>query len=125
MTYLYSSAKCNQQFIPSMSIQNTPFLRKLKFLKKNLQRTGDLSEIINYFKDMGVLPYIHNNADAYWTLNRILKLTQPKSKRFKRLCKRIGKCAKRKNQFVLLETLLFCVQNNNKYQDPREIVFIP
>lgn len=88
---------------------NIPFKRKLKHLKKNLQREKasyweKRNKILEFFKPYGA------DADIR-DMEKILRLNDKDSKRFKKLLVRIGKAAKRQNSAVKVCDLLDFVKN--------------
>lgn len=117
-------------------MKTIPFRRKLKHFAKNAQRDNALGrtdsdakkEFRNFFINLGV--YVHNRV----TPSVLLRLPLDKCKRFYKLCKRLGKAAKKKNSIIDGHTLLNMVEwgfifdsnsgSSDKIHDPRKIPFL-
>jgi len=81
---------------------NIPFRRKLKHLKKNLQRTKDFKPIVEYFAEMGVFVNVYDTIYIFSLLNSNVARTQ----RIYKWCKRLGKAAKKQNNKVYFKDLI-------------------
>lgn len=117
-------------------MKTIPFRRKLKHFAKNAQRENALGktdsvakkEFQNFFINLGV--YVHGRV----TPSILLGLPLDKCKRFYKLCKRLGKAAKKTDSIIDGHTLLNMVQwgfifdrnsgSPDKIHDPRKIPFL-
>lgn len=99
-------------------MQNISFRRKLKHIWKEYQRSKSISDMEKALKELGIGH--HGLLNTNFSIPYVLNKTANHSKRFTKLCNRLGKKARSQGKTVSFTDIIKCLRDNG---DARLIPF--